>query len=297
MLKDYFSTFNVSVYVKLVFVMLLCVTVICGCGMGGASQRPSDAHSAPTEDLPTVVDFNDTELGKQIRQDYFNYLRDNDALPTTFTTMDKVRIKGYYGVYNGYVAVIMDDYGPTALEETIIAGILFVHDAGNNIIVWKNGEFYKLQEIYNLSLLTREDILDIANSGRAYDHIDHLDGNHAGLSLGAEKYLCHQYYIYFFLQSPNLGGVTRDDIWIEEYYGTYNGYLVMMMDYKGSDYTDDEREVIIADIPFRYNNGNSIIVWARSGPSYAMFELQKSYDLGFLTQEDLSDIADQHNSN
>jgi len=77
MLKDYFSLLNVSVYVKLVFVMLFCLAAVCGCGSPGTSQRPVDARSAPPEDPPNIpvisppeVDFNNTELGKRIRQDY-----------------------------------------------------------------------------------------------------------------------------------------------------------------------------------------------------------------------------------
>jgi len=62
-----------------------------------------------------------------------------------------------------------------------------------------------------------------------------------------------------------------------------------MMNFKGSSHTCVEREVVISGIIFHYNSENSIIVW-RSGMFY---DLQESYDLGLLTQEDLSNIANR----
>jgi len=56
-----------------------------------------------------------------------------------------------------------------------------------------NGQIYDLQEAYDFGLLTREEILSIAN----VDCItcDYLDGNHAGLSVETEKYLLRQYLV------------------------------------------------------------------------------------------------------
>ena len=66
-------------------------------------------------------------------------------------------------------------------------------------------------------------------------------------------------------------------------------------------YEDTAWETSVAGIPFRYDNGNRILLWkvkesdgAWPGTGSRFYELQEAYDTGLLTQEDLKSIAYYH---
>ena len=81
-----------------------------------------------------------------------------------------------------------------------------------------------------------------------------------------------------------------DDVWIAGYYGTYNGGFAVIM---GCSIPIPGpavlRTTIIADIEFYYSSGFNIIIW-KEGQFYG---LQKAYDFGLLTQDDLLKISEQ----
>jgi len=72
---------------------------------------------------------------------------------------------------------------------------------------------------------------------------------------------------------------------IEEYYGTYNGCIaVIFNDY----FHSGSRPLgLVAGIRFQYDYGNRILAW-KEGEFYI---LQKAFDLGLLTGEDIETIA------
>jgi len=252
MLKDYFSLLNVSVYVKLVFVMLLCATVICGCGMGDASQRSIDARSAPAEDLPNIpaippsgVDFNNTELGKRIRQDYLNNQRNQDPDAYRHYTINDVWINGYYGIYNDCAAVMMDVGSTGLMYKIVISGILFEYNSGNRIIVWSKGQFYTLQDAYHLNILTIKDILNIANLRNVVP--DYFEENNVGISKKTEEQF-KQDYLTFLRRNHKLDNLPAiEDIWVEKYYGTYKEYAMVTMGDNCCYYADNEIMPLIWD--------------------------------------------------
>ena len=285
-----------TISTKLILIAsLLCLVTLCNCG---SPKPPDDVHMFkpnPTPEPVPIGDFNDTELGKQIRRDYVSYRRKQS--PDGSFTVDGIRFDGYYGTYNDCVLVWIDERtGPMAEHRTIVSGILFRYRNAWEIIAWKAGQFYELQKASDLGLFTRENLLDVAISHNNTQ--DYLDGNHIGLSVETEKYLNSLYCVYNIRCGRDLPDVTQDDVFIEAYYGTYNGSIAVMMNYNGNNYTDDERIVFIAGVPFYYNNENSIMVWVGGGPTsstYGAIDLQKAYDFGYLKQEDLKNIADQHN--
>jgi hypothetical protein len=291
MKKNVFSLFAIPTYLKLIFVALFCLVTLCNCG----SPKPPDDvrifEPNPTPEPVPIRDFNDTELGKQIRRDYLSYQLKQGYEGSH--TINDILIDAYYGTYNDCVLVWIDDgTGPMAGHETIVSGILFRYRNMWEIIAWKAGQFYELQEASDLGLFTRENLLDVAIS---HNHKqDYLDGNHVGLSVETENYL-NDLYLMRYRLNLELPDITKDNISTVAYYGTYNGCIAVIVDVDGVDYTEGERLVVIAGVPFYYKNENSIMVWVRGGPSYALGELQEAYDRGLLKQEDLKKIADQHN--
>jgi len=285
----------------LTLILLCLVMTLCSCSSPGESlDRIVGKVSTPGpprfDSPPQDVDFNDTELGRRIRQDYVNQYT---SYHQQRLTIDNVAIRKYYGSYNDCVAVIISDahsVGVPAVTYFVIDGILLIYFDSKNIpVVWKEGHFFTVWKAYELGLFARESLVDIAkkHNGNGTSslyfeepHDFYLDGSHAGLSAGVEEMIKEAYSKSFFDKK-----IFIDDVWIDTYYGTYNSSAVVLMGVKGQDKEIEERLIEIDGVIFRYNSENSIMLW-----SGYLRELQHVYNRGGLTYEQLTEIADYHNS-
>ena len=115
-------------------------------GLAVSSEKPAEFKlEMPSE-----------ELLRQIEQDFSS-------------GEDVYNVKNYYGNYNGSIPVmfLMPENG--AIRSVEVAGSYIHYNGGNSIWVWKDGDFYSLDEAYELKLLTKDDIAMIAyfhNSGK-----------------------------------------------------------------------------------------------------------------------------------
>jgi len=119
-------------------------------------EPPVDVIQQPVPPAEGVLD--------QIAKDYYYHsLESHKGDPNT---LGKFYVYKYYGTYDGAAPVIMQgtniDYATEICEETV-AGYTFIYPCYNLITVWKDGEFYSLQEAYDLGILTEEQIGQIAN--------------------------------------------------------------------------------------------------------------------------------------
>ena len=97
-----------------------------------------------------------------------------------------------------------------------------------------------------------------------------------------------QTHLDYLLTKNGYQDTTIDDIYIQKYYGTYNGCVVVMIQDKLSGVNGAIKEATIADVKFYYGSGNiSIQIWKEQ----KFYELQSAYDQGLLTKEDLKKIA------
>ena len=98
------------------------------------------------------------ELLQRIEDDRDDYYREinEEELPN--------KILSYYGEYDGCVPVIFRKPIPgTILDRRVeVAGSVIKYTDPLDIIVWKDGDFYSLEEAYELELLTKEQIAVIA---------------------------------------------------------------------------------------------------------------------------------------
>jgi hypothetical protein len=102
----------------------------------------------------------DAETEKRILQEYFDaYVKPEDP----GATVNDIWIAGYYGTYNGVVAVRFGDFFGSAGVETeeVIASIRFIYPDPKPNYAWKDGSLYRLQKAYDLGLLTDDDIKNI----------------------------------------------------------------------------------------------------------------------------------------
>lgn len=138
--------------VAVILLLLICITAFSSC-----------APKTPGAGNETSLD----KLLKQIESDYLSELKKSGGYDPN---VDGVyRVKNYYGTYNDCVPVMFSMPETGAMKEVYIAGVVFHYTGSNTIIVWRDGEFFSLNEAYELELLTKDHIKAIAsvhNSGK-----------------------------------------------------------------------------------------------------------------------------------
>ena len=293
-------------------VFCVCAAVSCVCAEGGKDIKPEDGtfndleitDAGSIDEAPAATDAGEkdqtsgtweglsAETEKRILQDYY------DTFKIPVKDKDKITICGYYGTYNGCVVVsFKTPYGAAGIAwGASIAGIWFVcGDLSKVPLVWKDGLFYTgdrddggLQKAYDLGLLTQDDLRNIAE-------LFNIPGTWEGLSAETAKRVLQDYYDTFNIPVKDKGQIT-----ISGYYGTYNGCVVVSIKTPygavGIGWS-----VFIAGIKFFCSDYQKVpLVW-KDGLFYTGtggrdgVGLQKAYDLGLLTQDDLRNIAELFN--
>ena len=150
----------------IILVVAVCIAVFFGCTPetqedSGGLSKTTTIETVEDNDMPGTFEGLSAELELKIRQDYLDaYVKPfvPDAL------IDSVLMTGYYGTYNGCVAVIIHDLNsgvPGVDLIYVIAGIEFVYPGHRPIVIWKDG-FYNFKAAYDLNFLTQEDVRSIS---------------------------------------------------------------------------------------------------------------------------------------
>jgi len=234
------------------------------------------------------------ETERQIIQDYWDLKVEAAA---------NRGIPHYYGTYNGYVVVVFRWSNAFLCWRTNIGGIWFweltapVSCAGNTIDAWKDGRFYDIADLYEEGLLTREDLIQIA---ARQDELNEMPQHvffepsweWEGLSAETEKQIVRDYYSKMPEPSNDFLGICR-------YYGTYNGYAIVILAWSsvwsGDSGTEKDWRTVIGGIDFRepyapntlFDEKGMIAAW-KDGHFYSIADLYKE---GMLTLENLKQIA------
>ncbi|MBE6976314.1 MAG: hypothetical protein E7439_03855 [Ruminococcaceae bacterium] len=145
----------------LAFILLVGVFAGCkGAGEAGASRSIENADG-------TLSDWMKDEIYEAFAKDYFE---EYGATPTKAqfgSWWDPQKPMSatmrYYGTYDGYV-MYSQDTGMEAYQEKEIAGFLFVYASVHILKVYKDGEFYDLEELYNQGVID-DKAIEIAYNG------------------------------------------------------------------------------------------------------------------------------------
>ncbi|MDR2542908.1 MAG: hypothetical protein LBC80_05615 [Treponema sp.] len=153
---------------QIFFVSLLAIGII-SCAVNGDSvQRTAQEDMENyTGELGTFEGL-DAQTELQILQDYFKPHLEWASHPVT---INAISVFAYFGTYSGYVVVGINDpyiYFPGVVGPPYqIDGIQFPWNWPWTPIVWNNGQFYSMQELYNSGLFTRADLESIAKRGHS----------------------------------------------------------------------------------------------------------------------------------
>ena len=144
------------------------------------TAKPADTTAKPVEttakpvkvDPPTNVpnvEKPSDDLIKRIEDDFTAIIMKDDRYgPESY---GKDHVKYYYGMFNGCVPIMFDWSESGAIMEIQVAGSTFHYGGSNTIRIWKNGEFFHLEDAYEKGILNEEQIAIIAvihNKGLYY---------------------------------------------------------------------------------------------------------------------------------
>ena len=214
-----------------------------------------------------------------------------------------VWLEEYFGTYKGLGAVWIDGFqqGHTAAERTLsIGGTEFHYRSTNRILLWERdkpgqqpvatnrlGKFYELEEAYELGLLDENDIKSIAyyyNTSVERLPVNSPEPPPEPEPLSPEMVTRVLYY-------PEFPGYRSSYL---HYYGTYNGYIALQVAIVGS----STHGHVTAGVPFTYPGPGIIEVWKdgqfyplHTVPNVPRWEVPNAYELGFLSREDVRNIA------
>jgi len=122
----------------------------------------TEPYNPPVAPINKPGTFNDLDLSTELLIEY-------DYAYTHKVLIEHVNLTGYYGTYNNNAVIFMD--GPffylAVMTRMTIADLTFSWGSSNVTLVWepgdgtKAGNFYRLNEAFNMGLLTENDIKSI----------------------------------------------------------------------------------------------------------------------------------------
>lgn len=108
-----------------------------------------------------------------------------------------------------------------------------------------------------------------------------------GCSKTQEQQIREEYLAFMHEQGDK--ELTIDDVAILDYYGTYNGAVVVRINRPALEVLT---KIIVGGIEFTFSNANTALVWKNG----EFFELSDAYDHEILTLDNLTSIAQKVNT-
>jgi len=132
-----------------------------------AKPKPVETTAAPVVEDPYAdiakVQKPSDELIRRISEDY-----------TAYWSKVGYDVEGYvidyYGKFGDCIPCFLDAVGldhATAIVTQVICGVEFIYGDSRTIKVWRDGDFYSVEEAYKNGFLSKEDVLKLANLYRA----------------------------------------------------------------------------------------------------------------------------------
>jgi len=128
------------------------------------TNKPTETPGEPIPDgiNPKNPKNLSEETVQKIREDY---LKSNPGLlKNEDFKLEDIKISAYFGTYNSCIVMrITTRYHLylTVMGTEEVAGYNFQYSSSARITVWRNGDFYRLDSLYEQGILTQHDIKDI----------------------------------------------------------------------------------------------------------------------------------------
>ena len=165
----------------------------------------------------------------------------------------------------------------------------------------EKGFFCTVEDAYSMGYLTHEQVMSIAyhHNGGIELNEEIMDENYKPLPITPKK-LSKKTEISIRLtpfgdaysepEYSELSGIR-----IDKYYGTFNGYIAVMVSNDHIGVEQREWTERFADIRIHYSDGNRIRIWRKADEPVEvrgeLYTMEQAYENGWLTEDDLKSIA------
>ncbi len=245
----------------------------------------SDTTTEPPEttDLPSRL----SDLLALIEADYLAYHVEQNGFDPTKNP--PLTVSGFYGVFNGAVAVMMGGFAhaDVCLDGVVADSVIHYGDS-NTIQVWKAGVFYELDEAYEGGLLTKNDVELIALWHNHNTFLTKEDIRRAtALLISPDAATRREIEEAFARQNHPVTWPSADTNWYgTRCYGQFGSVTVL---FEAGMLTWIETKTI-AGVEFTYSS--SFGLWGYYNGS--LYTLQEAYDNGYITKEQVAEAAANH---
>ena len=268
-----------------VIVLLLTSLLISGCmdasdRSNGDAQNQLDSDTSEQTDDPETL-FPEGMLEGLQKNGFLIESLDEIACDVTESGDHYIR---YYGTYNGYI-IIFAKSNATAIGEMNIAGKLFLCSNLFHIYAYRDGELYKLQDVYNDGLLSDENIAEIYEIHKRFEFRDRRWWHPSEISF-PEEMLEGLQKNGFLIESLDEISCEIDPLSKTRYYGMYHEYIILF----SAGEMRVNTEITVAGETFFHGDCFNIYAY-KDGELYT---LQEAYEKGILNEEDIKDIAEYH---
>ena len=270
----------------LVWFMVFMITLsLFGCHESDSPSKHSDAEGI------------DPDVALTLRKDYLRQFR--SEYPDIEVTLEDINVQAHYGTYSGCEVVYMGEpLGYTqAFRSVVVAGYIITLGSSQKLYVHKDSHFYTIKEAYDAGYITTEDVENfgpkVTSKFRKWSppptHTPHPDVE--GVDPAVALTLRKDYLQQLRSEDPKME-ITLDDIYVQDYYGTYSGCEIV---YMGAPlvYTMAERRVVVAGYIITLGSGQKLYVHKDSH----FYTLNEAYVTGCITKEDVEDFGpkvDEH---
>lgn len=190
---------------------------------------------------------------------------------------------GYYGSYNGYDIVFIDDGMPafTVITEAVIAGYTFTFGDSHGpdcFLAYKDGYFITVKDAYSRGYLSKSDVAVIHERFTGLDKVK------------------KDYLEYLKSTSPDdthVQSLGVDDIVIDKYYGRYDGYRVLFVRPKGTFGDQKMLYLEIGGFTFEFPSTDDIKYFLAYKDG-EFIPVKEAYDVHKLTAYSIGKIYEEH---
>ena len=149
---------------KLILVLLL-ATVMTIAIVPIVAYSANDAHKGNDGDCMEITPLQplSAEMEAKIKLDYLDFFTKKWHPEAT---ADDVMIQEYCGTYNDHVAVMINDVFTVhalATGSETVDGVTIHYSDSRRILIWADGDFYRLQTAYDMGLLMKMDLIEISH--------------------------------------------------------------------------------------------------------------------------------------
>lgn len=185
----------------------------------------------------------------------------------------------YYGTYGDNVVFLMVTALPS--QHTIeIDGYVFAHPTSFSLCSYVDGEIYELAEVYKNGMLTKAQLGEIFKRHIQAEMENDSSGENSQI---LSDTLRMELEIYYRAEDENF---DENTIAGKKYYGTYNGYVILM----DAGQLDNVTEMHIGGRVFKWGSSMSLYAYK----DLVEYPIDTLYEAGAITDADLNQILENH---